>query len=142
MTGPDTCVAGARVTAGGGMGWAGLGDFLTDAAGPISWRRVVTGAGRDGGLLRATAAPAATTPPPPGHPAQKYTKMDEKFASKILSLARIWWFGPLSGAVIAVGECLRVSLLSLIPFYSQDSRTLLECASLSCTIFPISRRSV
>ena len=30
--------------------------------------------------------------------------MDEKFASKILSLARIWWFGPLSGAVIAVGE--------------------------------------
>ena len=24
MTGPDTCVAGARVTAGGGMGWAGI----------------------------------------------------------------------------------------------------------------------
>ena len=47
-----------------GLGWAGLGDFLTDAAGPISWRRVVTGAGRDGGLLRDTAAPAATTPPP------------------------------------------------------------------------------
>ena len=40
-------MAGARVTAegwmgGAGLGWAGLGDFLTDAAGPTSWRRVVT----------------------------------------------------------------------------------------------------
>ena len=29
---------------------------------------------------------------------------DEKLFAKILLLARIWWFGPLSGAAIAVGE--------------------------------------
>ena len=30
--------------------------------------------------------------------------MEEQTITKILSLARIWWFGPLSGAVIAIGK--------------------------------------
>ena len=34
------------------------------------------------------------------------TEMEEQTIAKIMSLARIWWFGPLSGAVIAIGNIL------------------------------------
>ena len=30
--------------------------------------------------------------------------MEEKLSDKLLSLATIWWFGPLSGAAIAIGQ--------------------------------------
>ena len=40
--------------------------------------------------------------------------MEEKFSDKLLSLATIWWFGPLSGAAIAIGQ---LSALPLNNFY-------------------------
>jgi len=43
--------------------------------------------------------------------------MEDKFYSKILSLASIWWFGPLSGAVIAIGFTNIVGVCLCLLYY-------------------------
>merc|ERR1711953_1587899 len=48
---------------------------------------------------------------------RKYQKMEEKLSDKLLSLATIWWFGPLSGAAIAIGFTNVVGVCLCLLYY-------------------------
>merc|ERR1711997_44997 len=61
---------------------------------------------------------------PPAHRAcfnfnlrTKQQKMEEKLSDKLLSLATIWWFGPLSGAAIAIGFTNVVGVCLCLLYY-------------------------
>jgi len=50
--------------------------------------------------------------------------MEDKLYSKILSLASIWWFGPLSGAVIAIGFTDIIGVCLSLLYYLSNLTTI------------------